>query len=172
MPERNVKPGKSGNQWARRSRTLSFWFLVFLVPMLIFQVMNPRESAPVELTYTQFTTQLQGNNIQAVTVVEGKRLEGELRSAVTVENKKVERFWTQLPVANSERLIDDLQSHNVVIRGAEQAQNWWALLVGILPWVLIIGFWFFMMRKASCVQTNGPVRFVSTTAFHFSGAVR
>jgi cell division protease FtsH len=156
MPERNVKPGKSGNQWARRSRVLSFWFLVFLVPMLIFKVMHPPESTPVELSYTQFTTQLQGNNIQAVTVVEGKRLEGELRSAVTVENKKIERFWTLLPVANSERLIDDLQSHNVVIRGAEPSQNWWALLVGILPWVLIIGFWFFLARQ---MQSGGAKAF-------------
>jgi cell division protease FtsH len=49
-----------------------------------------------------------------------------------------------------------MQARNVYIRAALPRQNWWAVLLGALPWILIIGFWFFMFRQ---MQVGGSKAF-------------
>ena len=156
MPEREGNRGSRGFQWGRLSRTASFWILIFLIPVLILQLAGPRREPAAEFTYSQFTEQLRGDNLLEVTIIEGKQVEGTLKSPVTVEGRSVRRFHTLLPVKDSERLVDELQQRDVVIRAAEPRQNWWGLLVNLLPWVLIIGFWFFLFRQ---MQVGGSKAF-------------
>ena len=147
---------KQPSKWGRFSRTASFWLLMFLIPVLIMQVASPRGKEAQELSYTAFNTEVERGNVQEVTIVDGKRVEGKLRTPATIENKKVQEFWTLLPFKDSDALLTQLQAKGVYIRAALPRQNWWALLLGALPWVLIIGFWFFMFRQ---MQVGGSKAF-------------
>jgi cell division protease FtsH len=44
----------------------------------------------------------------------------------------------------------------VPITGAEARQNWWIVMLQALPWLLIIGFWIFMLRQ---MQAGGSKAF-------------
>jgi len=156
MPERDGKKGNRGGRWGRLSKTLSFWILMFLIPVLIIQVMSPRGPEAAEFTYTQFMSQLRENNIQEVTIVQGQRVEGEFRTPLTVQGRSVERFWTRIPEGGSERVLVELENRDVVIRAAEPRQNWWAIVVSILPWVFIFGFWLFLFGQ---MQAGGSKAF-------------
>src|SRR5688572_12506562 len=102
MADRELKPGKGaagGNRWARLSKTASFWILVFLIPVLILQVLGTRREESAELSYSQFGEQLRDGNLLEVTIIDGKRVEGVLRTPMAVPNtnRKVRQFWTLLP---------------------------------------------------------------------------
>ncbi|MBX6364454.1 MAG: ATP-dependent zinc metalloprotease FtsH [Gemmatimonadetes bacterium] len=147
---------KSPRSFARISKTASFWVLLVLIPVLIVQFLSPKRQEAVELTYSQFHDQLEDGNLQRVTIIDGKRVEGALRAPVAVDGHRVQRFWTLLPFKDSDALLGELQAKNVDIRSAEPRQNWWALVLSALPWVLIFGFWIFMLRQ---MQAGGSKAF-------------
>src|SRR3546814_538321 len=60
-----------------------------------------------------------------------------------------------------ERMMDDLLNHNVAIDQAppESGITFWGLLINFLPVLLIIGFWFFMMRQMQQGGSKGAMSF-------------
>jgi len=141
------------------TRGASFWILIFLVPLLVLQVFNPsRQQQSAELDYRpQFLSQLDAGNIESVTVVGSNRIEGKLRTPIIVEDNQVQNFTTTLPFENStDELQAQLIAHDVTIRAEDPKQNWWFILIQALPWLLIIGFWFFMLRQ---MQAGGSKAF-------------
>ncbi|MFW5947003.1 MAG: ATP-dependent zinc metalloprotease FtsH [Gemmatimonadota bacterium] len=159
---KNPTPDKDGKdqgpgQWARNSRTLSFWVLFVLVSILLVQLFSPRQPDAAVLEYSEFLRQMEQGNVEAVTIIEGKRVEGELRSPVEgVEGARARQFTMTLPTRDPETFISRLESHNVDIRAEEASQNWWALVLGALPWILILGIWIFMLRQ---MQAGGSRAF-------------
>jgi cell division protease FtsH len=151
--DRNTKPPGRFNRF---SKTASFWLLMFLIPVLIIQFANPNRKELQELKYSAFDAELQRNNIAHVTVIDGKKLEGKLREPATVANKKVTEFFTWLPTRDPDSLVPELKAHNVEIAAALPRQNFWMILLNALPWLLIIGFWFFMFRQ---MQAGGSKAF-------------
>jgi cell division protease FtsH len=156
MQERDNKPDPNANRWSRFSKTASFWILIIATAFLFTQVLSPGRQQPEELSFTEFSRQLDAGNVREVTVIDGKRLEGELRQPIPKEQKSVQEFFTQLPIRDSEIVLERLEAANVPITGAEARQNWWILIVQALPWLLIIGFWLFMLRQ---MQSGGSKAF-------------
>ena len=155
MADRDGNKNRQG-RWARLSRTLSFWALVILIPVLFMNVLNPQARDQAEFMYSQFKSELAGGNIQEVTVVEGQTLEGVLRTPIVIQGRSVDRFTVRLPIRDSEETIRQLEAHDVIIDVAPPRQNWWVLVINMLPWILILGFWFFLFRQ---MQSGGNKAF-------------
>ncbi|MGH7573917.1 MAG: ATP-dependent metallopeptidase FtsH/Yme1/Tma family protein, partial [Longimicrobiales bacterium] len=156
-PKKDRGSKQEATRFGRFSRSAAFWVLIILIPLLIFNVFNPdgRRDA-VELTYSEYMVQLESGNIASATVFDGQRVEGTLRQPVQREQKPYAEFWTMLPIKDSEKTLADLEAHQVQINAKAEGQNWWTLLIGILPWLLIIGFWIFMLRQ---MQAGGSKAF-------------
>ncbi len=127
-----------------------------LIPLLIFQLMNSSREAQQELTYSEFRAQVEGGNVVRVTVKEGRELEGELRSTIEKDWLQIESFHTLLPYEADKSLIDELEEAGVQTSGKGPGSNWVAVLVGVLPWLLIIGLWVFLFRQ---MQSGGSRAF-------------
>jgi cell division protease FtsH len=158
---KNQGPDKGGkdegaSRWTRNSRTLSFWVLFVLVSILLVQLLSPQQPDSNKLSYSQVRTQLTQGNIQAVTIKDGKLVEGELRSPVSIDGAEIRNFTMTLPIRDPESFVAALEAANVAITGEESSQNWWMMLVGILPWILILGIWIFMLRQ---MQAGGSKAF-------------
>jgi cell division protease FtsH len=157
MADRNdPRNNRDPNRLGRFSRTASFWVLLFLVPLLIFNALSSRRQNATELTYTVFTEQLQNANIDSVTIVDGKRVEGRLRTPIVRQDRPIREFWVHLPISDSEQILAVIEEKVPIIVAAEARQNWWTLIIGFLPWLLIIGFWLFMLRQ---MQAGGSKAF-------------
>ncbi len=159
MQDRDNEPGKRPSRVARVTRGASFWILIFLVPLLVLQVFSTnKQQQSAELDYRpQFLNQLDAGNIESVTVVGSNRIEGKLRTPIIVEDNQVQNFTTTLPFENStDELQAQLIAQDVTIRAEDPKQNWWFILIQALPWLLIIGFWFFMLRQ---MQAGGSKAF-------------
>jgi len=113
------------------------------------------------INYSQFMEQLSAGNIKSVSI---KKLlvSGELAKEVSMQFQgetkpaQVRYFQTVLPTFQGEGLLPELREKNVIItiESAEQGY-FWQILIGILPWVLIIGFWVLMTKRNQQIQ-GGP----------------
>ena len=135
-----------GLKMTRVSRTGAFWLLLVLLAALLVQLMRGQEDAAIEFTYTEFRTQLDADNILEVTVVESRRIEGELRAPRMEEGREFQKFTTMLPGEISAELLTALEQHDVEISGQLETRGWGTLLMGFLPWVLFIAFWIWIFR--------------------------
>jgi cell division protease FtsH len=156
MQQRDSNPEPQQSRWSRYSRTGSFWVLLMFTAFLMLTVFSPRRDQPEELIYTEFSRQLEVGNVDSVTVIDGRRLEGRLRQPVARGQTQVQEFFTLLPIRDSEQVLGRLEAANIPITGAEARQNWGIVLLQALPWLLIIGFWIFMMRQ---MQSGGSKAF-------------
>jgi cell division protease FtsH len=158
MPDPGGRDGNDANRWARNSRTLSFWVLFVLISLLLVQFFSPAQRDAAELSVSELTQQLEQANVDSVTVVGGKKLEGTLRNPIAADGEQTtRRFVTQWTTADDPSLLEKLQAADVsYIAGDEPDQNWWALVLGALPWILILGIWIFMLRQ---MQAGGSKAF-------------
>jgi len=156
MAEREPPQDESGNRFSRMTRTASFWVLLVLLSFLAVQLFRGQDSASSELTFTQFREQLEATNIDSVLVVEGLRVEGELRRPILHRGQETVKFHTKLPGPITEGLIARLEEQNVVITALPSRQGWGTVLISMLPWLLIIVFWIWIFRT---MQSGGNKAF-------------
>ncbi len=137
--------------------------LVFLVMLIWSQYFAPSGPQQYDVSYTRFIDQLNAGNIKSVSI---KKLQvtGEFIKGVDItypgEKKPVtvKDFRTYLPSFQGEGLLAELEKKNVTItvEPEEGRSLFWQFVIGILPWVVIIGVWMLIMRRAQHQIQGGP----------------
>ena len=105
-----------------------------------------------EMPYSAFKEQIAAGNVKDVQL-RGNVVEGNLRTApaaATTGGKQSGHFRTRVPAFGDDSLLPDLEKHNVTVNvGAAEGGGWSALLVGILPWLLMILLFYWLMQRAA-----------------------
>ncbi len=105
-----------------------------------------------ELAYTEFKERVRQEEVARV-VFKGQTVLGELRTAVspqpTARTTPVSKlFITVRPPLDDPDLMPLLEKYHVEVRAeAEQTSLWAAALISVLPWLLIIGLFYYGSRK-------------------------
>jgi cell division protease FtsH len=140
--------------------------IILIATSIIFLFWNQMETErgprPYNISYSQFLEQLNANNVRSV-AIKNLYLRGEFKKKTFIYLSKQKReveaesFETFLPSFQGEELLTMLNEKGVQIDvdSPEELSPFWQLIVGILPWVLIIGIWILIMRGAQRVQ-GGP----------------
>ncbi|MEW5743959.1 MAG: ATP-dependent zinc metalloprotease FtsH [Nitrospirota bacterium] len=153
---RNNKEQNSESMGSPLWRLVIVSLVIIAIIYMWQQRTNVAENPPYQtITYSRFISELDAGNIQSVTIKE-LNVQGELIKPISVtppeqqRSVTIKQFQTYLPAFQGEELLDRLQKRNVDIsvRPAERTSFFWQLVLGILPWVLIIGFWILIMRRA------------------------
>ncbi|MGY1457046.1 MULTISPECIES: ATP-dependent zinc metalloprotease FtsH [unclassified Luteimonas] len=121
--------------------------------MVVFNSFSPTVPGSQEVMYSQFMTEVRTDRIQSVDIASDER-------SVQFQRKDGTSGITTAP-RRDERMVDDLMNHNVEIKQAppESGITLWSLLLNFLPVLLIIGFWFFMMRQMQQGGSKGAMSF-------------
>lgn len=146
-------------QW----RTSIVAILVFIILFVWTQYFTPTGPERYEVSYSQFFEQLNAGNIKSVSIRK-LQVSGEFIKEVNITlpgAKKplaVKDFQTNLPSFQGEGLLSELEKKNVVINvePAEEKSLFWQFIIGLLPWVVIIGVWMLIMRRAQQQIQGGP----------------
>jgi len=142
-PERPQPPN-----WAGLSRSAALWVLVIVVSMFLFNVMSRKAGGIQEFAYTAFQAQLDAGNIQNVLIIDGRRIEGEFKAPVRQEGGGTARgFSVLLPIKDSEAFLARLEQAKVPIKAKEDTGGIGVILLNILPWLVMIGLMFFLIRQ-------------------------
>ena len=147
MSQRPSVPRPPAPNWGGLSRNLALWALVALLGLALYQFMDRQRPTTVEIDYTTFNHQLEAGNVARVEVVEGKFVKGELRAAIPKDNVTFKSFTVLLPVANSEEFMKRLEASVPVITAREPRASLMLLVLQALPWLVIVGLWFFFLRQ-------------------------
>ena len=83
MADRNTPP-KGEMNWARVSKTLSFWILIILIPFAFIKFPGARSEPAPTISYSEYDAQLARGNITKVNIQAGKQITGEFRDKVVV----------------------------------------------------------------------------------------
>src|SRR5512141_681192 len=142
--------------WGNVSKNLALWLLIGLLALALFNMMNKQRSGVQDFTYTEFSDQLNANNIAKVEVFDGRYVEGDFKTPVAQDGRPARSFKVLLPIANSESFIKRLEPAGVPISAKEPRGGLTALLLSALPWIVIIGMWFFILRQ---LQAGGSRAF-------------
>ncbi|HEY7235355.1 MAG TPA: ATP-dependent zinc metalloprotease FtsH [Gemmatimonadaceae bacterium] len=150
------KSPKKDVNWGRLSKTLSFWLLILLIPVALIQLSNGRsEQAPL-ISYTQYKSELDRDNIRKVKIQAGKYVMGEFKTPVPYDGRNVPKFNVRLPMENAQAEVDSLSKHSVVIEAEDARPSVTAYILNFLPWLLLIGFYLFLFRQ---MQAGGAKAF-------------
>ena len=156
MPNNNKTPKKPTN-WSKVSKQLSFWVFVILVPVAIIQFSGKGSEAAPEIAYTpDYDQQLQRGNIDKVVISGGRFVTGDFKQKVPIKGRLVQKFKVLLPMENSSDEVKRLTDHNVQIQAEEPRASFTTILIGLFPYLLIIGIWFFLFRS---MQAGGAKAF-------------
>ena len=155
-------PNKAGSPFNPWQLQLPLWrYVVWLLVLLVFSwFWFSVGQAPVrqDLAYSEFKDHVRAEEVASV-VFKGQTVLGEFRGAIRQEPPAPVRgrvqesavsvmFTTTLPPVDDPDLIPLLEMHRVEVRAETEQISWWAsALINLLPWLLIIGLFFYASRK-------------------------
>jgi cell division protease FtsH len=130
-------------------KSLLFWMALVILGAGIWHFSASMQSSADDITYTQFREYLRTRQVESVEFI-GNEITGTLTGGIDSTSK---RFRTYVPVGANEALIPELEKENVTITAKrETASVWTTGLIYWAPIVLMIGFWFFIVRQ---MQSGG-----------------
>ncbi len=125
------------------------WFFVLVVFSWYF--LNPGGDDRQTLSYSEFKISVAEDQVAWVRL-QGDQVAGEFRqprmSSTQADSKLSARFVTTLPPVPDPGLISLLEQHEVQIHAVSGEANWLTkAMIGILPWILIIGLFWYGTRR-------------------------
>lgn len=137
------------------------WFAVLVMAVLYVTqtLMAPRVKT---IPYSQFKDKVRAGEVAEVTM-QGHQITGKYESDETRSGDKNKqspepvRFETVAPEIEDAELIGLLEKNDVTIQAKSTKQSWFVnLLIAILPWVIIIGAFFYFSKKMQDRMGGGP----------------
>ncbi len=145
----------------RNETSAVYWrYVVWMVVVLLisFFWVSLLQDSPVQaLSYSQFKEQVKQGEVAQVTI-EGQAITGRYVAKSESPNpegapapgRTTPDFETVMPPFGDPELMPLLEAANVTVFADHADSPWWAqMLMGLLPWILIIGLIFYAMRKMS-----------------------
>jgi len=126
-------------------KTIIFWAVLICVAVLLWAVVKSGHQKPDKpLNFSEFLTEVEAGNIKSVSI-NGSTVKGDFVSSSG-------SFHTEVP-SNYPKLYDMLSEKKVQMTFESSNSNGWvSILVNASPFLLLIGFWIFMMRQ---MQSGG-----------------
>ncbi|MDZ4674338.1 MAG: ATP-dependent zinc metalloprotease FtsH [Gemmatimonadota bacterium] len=159
MAQRPPNP-PPGPNYGGLSKNLALLALVTLIGLALFQVMGRQDRAAQDFVFTDFEKQLDAGNISKIIITDGVGARGEFRSPVIHKGgAPVREFTVTMPPAASSpysAVADRLRDSGAEIEFRQNRPGFTQVLIGALPWILMIGIWLFFMRQ---LQSGGNKAF-------------
>ncbi len=155
----NDKEKKPGNPW---TKSLLIWIGVLFALVLFVQMIDggSRSATGQAIPYSEFVRQVDEGNVRSVTMATG----GTGNSSITGKLDTGEVFNTVAP--GDANVSDKLLQKGVAVqvKGEEGSSIWLYMLYNSLPFLLILGISFFVMRQMQKNAGSGAMGFGKSRA--------
>jgi len=130
------------------------WLVLLAIGGALWLWYSSRDIVPrTEIDYSTALAWIRSGDVRQVTIEEDS-LTGELAVPHVVDHRYVFTFHTV--AAKDDRLVGLLEAKGVAIHVAQPKQSaLFQLVVSVLPWVLIIGVWMWLSRRAQQMMVAG-----------------
>ena len=151
-PEKKLpKPSNKNNldqfHWKRAGKTSLIWISIILCAVYISGLLTESGKKEIEIEYREY---LKNHEIQKAVVI-GDVFHGEFKLAKTLDTplgvlENVTHFKLTLPFVDRS-VTDEWDAVELNYTFKEKTIDWTGYLLNMLPWLLLIGFWIFMIRR-------------------------
>src|SRR5688572_12483309 len=131
-------------------RQILFWLLIIAGALLVYKVVNPQGKNSQDIDLTQLDQKITNGELKQLTVgtsvtVATDRSGQEYKIQLSNEHTKNELLNKSREVVNGKARVDN-------VKDDPGSSFLWPMLTYLLPFVLIFGFWIFMLRQ---MQSGG-----------------
>jgi cell division protease FtsH len=155
----NDKDKKPGNPW---TKSLLIWVGVLFALVLFVQMIDggSRAATGTQIAYSDFVRQVNDGNVRSVTIA----TDASRNSAIAGKLSSGEDFRTVAP--GDAHVSDTLIAKGVAVqvKAEEQSSIWLYMLYNSLPFLLMIGIAFFVMRQMQKNAGSGAMGFGKSRA--------
>lgn len=150
------KPGPLGSPTPNKTmKNIALVLLIVIMAALTYEVFQEQQGKVTEIHYSKFLTLVEGESL-SVTEQNPLTIQGHIITGKYFDkDKKTDvLFKTVIPYVD-DKLLDLLKSHKVkYFKGAAVEESFfWRTIMPLLPWLAIVGFFWFMMARQ--VQSTG-----------------
>ncbi|WP_448624962.1 ATP-dependent zinc metalloprotease FtsH [Geodermatophilus sp. URMC 64] len=150
-----------GGESSGRGRWLPALLAMLIGYLLLFGAVSWQDDGRArEISYTQFLEQVNAGNVAEI-FARGDTLEGDLRTAAPVSegaDETYEQFTTERPTFAQDDLLAALEDSGATVSATpvvEQRGALWNLLISFLPFLAIIAFYWWLVRRQARALGGG-----------------
>jgi cell division protease FtsH len=141
--------------WSKVIKTVFSWGAVIIAAVIIMQFMKTGSTNATEVTFDVYENFLRSDKIAEADIVKTDindyAFEGTLKSEerIMINNQSVtvKKFTTTLVEPVIQEQVKIWQDKGIRYTFVKESNEWLTVIVGILPWILIIGVWILFMRR-------------------------
>jgi len=136
--------------WKKAGKTSLVWVLIIISAIFMSNLFTGQGKDEVEIQFSEYRTFLNNGLIAKARIVD-EVFHGELTEPQTIINargigKSVKRFRLKLPFIDREVMTEWDQS-GVDYSFKQKSIDWTGYMLNMLPWIAILAFWIFLMRR-------------------------
>ncbi|MEE3235313.1 MAG: ATP-dependent zinc metalloprotease FtsH [Candidatus Latescibacterota bacterium] len=126
-------------RWRRPSRTQAFWIFLILVLIFAGKFFDSTPSDAPNISYRQYREFLEEGKVVEAVIVGESEFHGILNDGGT--------FVVNLGPIDGSTKREWQQDFNLDFKFKDEPFKWSNVIFSVLPWVLFLGFWVFMLRQ-------------------------
>ena len=136
--------------WKRAGKTSFVWVLIIISAVFLSNLFNGKGADEFEIQYSEYRSFLTGELITSARVVD-EIFHGELSEQQVIINsagvsQNIVKFRLKLPFIDRE-VMNEWDKYNVDYTFRQKSVDWTGYFLNFLPWIAILAFWIFLMRR-------------------------
>ena len=137
--------------WRRASKTSFIWLIIIFSAVYISGLLTDAGKKEIEIEYTEYRKYLENGDIHKA-VIMGDVFHGEFKTPQSISSplgtqlNDITHFKLTLPFVDREN-TNEWDTAGLEYTFKEKTIDWTGYLLNMLPWLLLLGFWFFMIRR-------------------------
>lgn len=141
--------------WSKIIKTVFSWGAVIIIAVIFMQFMRSGSTGGTEVTYDVYQRLLNSDKIVDIKVIKTDindyKLEGTLSEEESIPVKdnyvRIQKFTVTLVEPVMDEQIAIWKEKNIRYTFEKESNEWLTVILGLLPWILIIGVWILIMRR-------------------------
>ena len=149
-PDSDQQKGNQGFQWKQAGKTSLIWVIILISAIFVSGLFTGKGGDELELEYYEYEHFLSSELIATAEIIQTD-FHGKLKRLSTVERGsqrlQVDAFWVILPRDADEAMEKEWKARGVQYTFGKPSVDWGGYLLSMAPWLLLIVFWIFIMRR-------------------------
>jgi cell division protease FtsH len=139
------------------SKTGIFLVVLACILVLLWKVVKSNQARPDKtISFTEFVSDVKEGKVKKVWITDGVEVNGTYKGSSSPLHTLIPDRYTEIYTI--------LQDHGVEIEIKERNGGWVGVLFNAAPFILLIGFWIFMMRQVQGRNKDGRCGFCGRSA--------
>ena len=151
MKNQDNKDNKNNEfQWKRAGKTSFIWVFILITAIFLSGLFTSADQKAIEIQYYQYRALLEDRLISKATIIEDV-FTGDLETPQTIISdigpiENVTKFKVIIPFIDRE-IMSEWNNYGVDYSFKQQSIDWTGYFLNMLPWLLIIAVWIFILRR-------------------------